>query len=311
MLDEVTLSHLLRKENSFIPNGITYTDLLCGFLEKHLMFPENVSILEIGPGLGDVALGIKNFMETSGRKYSYKAIDISEKILDNMKELDFDTMQSDCLNTRTDEKFDLIIVNEVVSDLPTLVDFNMKTEKGELVIDAKRMISKYGLDVPEYDFNFNYGAIKLIENFENLLHKGGSVFLSEQSSGDGRPRKIPVRGHDEYTIDFSHLEKVAKINGYATRRGDINQILGIDEQLPFVAGVLRPDIKELYNLDKNNRKMQELMTGIFNPDEFTSKLVDVGALNIYNIEKYGQFIRQEAKPIGILLNQFEFLLLRK
>lgn len=310
MLDEATLSHLLRECNSFIPERKSYAGALCSFLEKSGALPDGASVLEIGPGLGNIALGLKDFMGIKARKYSYKALDISERILENMESMGFDTMLSDCLDVRTDEKFDLIIINEVASDLPTLVDYNVISEE-EHAADAKRMIEQYGLDVPEYDFNFNYGAVRLIEILGSIVSPGGFVFLSEQGSGDGRPQKVPVIGHDEYTIDFSHLEKAARQNGFLVMRGEINHVLGIDEEKPFIAGLLRPDIKELYNLDRNDRNIRDIMSGIFTPDEFTSRLVDVGALNIYNIEKYGRFIRKEAKPIHELLKQFEFLLLRK
>lgn len=312
MLDEVTLSHLFRNMNSFTRNGLDYPTLLALFFEKHLMLPEDVSILEIGPGIGSIAAGMKYFMDKTGRRYKYKALDISEKMLKNISDMGFETVLADCLDMPlAEEKFDLVIANEVLSDLPTLVDFSMSEEDNETVLDAREMISKYNLDVPEYNFNFNYGAVKLVENLKDILQKGGVAFISEQSCGDGRPKKVSVVGHEEYTIDFGHLEKAAMQNGFLTKRGSINEILGADEEKLFVSGLLRPDIKELYNIEKSDKKIHELMAGIFTPDEFTSKIVETGLLNIFNIEKYGQFVRNSAEPVGKLLNQFEYLLLKK
>ena len=36
---------------------------------------------------------------------------------------------------------------------------------------------------------------------------------------DGNPRRITLKGHDEYTIKFSYLQKIAAHLGYKTIRG--------------------------------------------------------------------------------------------
>jgi len=313
MLDEVTLSHLFRERNSFTKEGLSYSELLCKFLDERSLLPEGVSVLEIGPGIGSVAMGVRSFMHSKGREYDYKALDISEKILHKMREMGFDTILADCLEMKgMEEQFDLVIVNEVISDLPTIVDFNMRTDRAdETAVDARRMIYQYGLDVPSYNFNFNHGAIKLLERVDGLLSERGAAFIAEQSSGKHHPVKVSISSHDEYTIDFGHLERAGRKMGFNVCRGKINDILGIDMERKFVSGLLRPDIKELYNLDRSNKKLQELMTGVFTPDEFIMKVVEAGALNIFNVQRYGGFIRNAAEPVDKLLDQFEFLLLRR
>ena len=44
-------------------------------------------------------------------------------------------------------------------------------------------------------------------------------------SAPGFPERIRLKGHDEYTVKFSHLEKIADSLGYGTRRGPIADYL--------------------------------------------------------------------------------------
>lgn len=309
MLDEATLSHLLRNNNSFTSGGKPYGRLLCEFLEKNGGITGNISILEIGPGIGDIAKNIRTFMKEKNHNYRYTALDISEDILRKMRSLDFNTINSDCLDFETDEKYDLIIANEVISDLLSVV--GLEDTEDEIARDSLRIINSYNLSLPDDKPNFNYGAIKLIENMRSLLNPGGFCFLSEHSSGGGNPERIPVKGHDEYTINFSHMIKVAKKLGFSIKKGSINDITGIEEDKKFVTGLLRPDMRELYRDEKDDPKIIEIMSGIFTPDEFIEKLVDAHILNVYNIAKYSEFLKNKAEPITKLINQFEYILIRK
>jgi len=42
------------------------------------------------------------------------------------------------------------------------------------------------------------------------------------------PEKITLKGHDEYTIKFSQLQKIAEIFNYKVRRGPIADFLPIE-----------------------------------------------------------------------------------
>jgi len=69
------------------------------------------------------------------------------------------------------------------------------------------------------------------------------VFLSEHScdavvpppfdefvalpGSDGYPRRVPLRGHDEYTIKFGHLEAAAQRLGYRVERFPLMDLLGL------------------------------------------------------------------------------------
>jgi len=310
MLDEVTISHLIRRKNSFTRTGMTYGQLLWRYLEEKSAMPRNGIVLEIGPGLGNIANEFKSHLTED---IKYIVMDISPKIIRNLHKHGFDSIIADCMAIPFKKgSFALVIMNEIISDLPTIVDFDMKTEdRNNIITDARRIVEEHKLRVPKDPFNLNYGALKLIEETFPLVKRGGKVFIAEQSCGDASPQKVPVRGHDEYTIDFNLLENLARDVGFSVERGDINQILGIDEERKFISGLLRPDIREIYNLESDNKKLYELMTGIFTPDEFTQGLVDADVFNVFDIEKYGKFVRDNAQTIGKLLRRFEFMLLTR
>jgi hypothetical protein len=77
----------------------------------------------------------------------------------------------------------------------------------------------------------------------------------------GQPERIPLKGHDEYTLKFSHLETVARAHHYRVRRGPFADFLEIawDERLrhimasPFLvdgdAEIVRHFVHDLYKYE--------------------------------------------------------------
>ena len=44
-------------------------------------------------------------------------------------------------------------------------------------------------------------------------------------TGPGNPERIPLMGHDEYTIKFSYLSKIAEHYGYRVHRGQYKDFI--------------------------------------------------------------------------------------
>jgi hypothetical protein len=91
-------------------------------------------------------------------------------------------------------------------------------------------------------FNFNIGAVQAAEKL--CLAGVNYIYMSEHSCeavapvdlhvkidihSNGYPRKIALKGHDEYTIKFSHLEKVAAYFNYRIIRGSYSDFLKIND----------------------------------------------------------------------------------
>ncbi|MEN6376149.1 MAG: class I SAM-dependent methyltransferase [Smithella sp.] len=220
----------LQSNNSF---GV----LLYQFLEK--LFPLNQvsNVLEIGGGLGNL---MHDFLML---KPQIKAtmIDISPHLLAKQKELlhryavDFREMDILQIDVGELSQFDLVIMNENLGDLPTLVADSAHKSLPEDGISsfhrAGYFIDKYQLPVAQNE-NINIGAWEILEKL--CLAGIKYIYLSEHSceaaapdhlksylrfTALGNPKKIALKGHDEYTIKFSCLQKIAQKFDYNVVRG--------------------------------------------------------------------------------------------
>ena len=105
---------------------------------------------------------------------------------------------------------------------------------------ASYFSTKYNLTFAKEE-NINIGAMVLLENICQAGVK--YIYLSEHScesrvperlkpyiniESAGIPEKIPLKGHDEYTIKFSYLQKIAEMFHYKVRRGPIADFLPLD-----------------------------------------------------------------------------------
>jgi hypothetical protein len=131
---------------------------------------------------------------------------------------------------------DLLIVNEMIGDLPVWTDL----DPGHLPRETSDLVDRYRLVIPDRgNFHFNIGAIRLVEA---ICRKGIPAFLSEHSSDPiiprdmpflekdldtgGWPREIRLTAHSEYTIRFSHLEQVARAYGRKVDTGCLLEFIG-------------------------------------------------------------------------------------
>lgn len=220
----------LQSNNSF---GV----LLYRFLEK--LFPLNKvsKILEIGGGLGNL---MHDFLMLNPQ-IKATMIDISPHLLAKQKELlhryavDFREMDILQIDTGELSSFDLVIMNENLGDLPTLVaDTVNKSLPADDISSFHRagyFIDRYQLPVAPKE-NINIGALEILEKF--CLAGIKYIYLSEHSceavvpdhlksylrfTASGNPEKIALKGHDEYTIKFSCLQKIAQKFDYNVVRG--------------------------------------------------------------------------------------------
>ena len=130
---------------------------------------------------------------------------------------------------------DLIIANEVIGDLDTMINIDPNDPPQE----ARSLIETYALEIPEIGpFNINAGALRLIEA---MCQNGIPAIITEHSCDpiipedmqyltaglemDSYPRRIPLYNHCEYTIRFSHLVKVAQALGQQTRTGSLIDLI--------------------------------------------------------------------------------------
>ena len=250
---EMTVCNALYPETSpcrkALKSNSSFGVLLYHFLES--IFPLNNihNILEIGGGLGNL---MYDFLSVNPQPKA-TMIDISPNLLVKQKELlqkfavtflEMDILQIDVAALSA---FDLVIMNENMGDLPVLTaNPATKATSPEALSCLERanyFIEKYQLSLAENE-NINIGAMDILEKL--CLAQIKYIYLGEHSceaispgylkpylhfESSGNPEKISLTGHDEYTIKFSCLQRIAKKFNYKAVRG------------PF-ADFLHPDIND-------------------------------------------------------------------
>jgi hypothetical protein len=205
------------------------------------------NILEIGGGLGYLMRDLLSLNPS----LSATMLDISPYLLQKQKEIlvgfHVHFCQKDILKITTDDLtcFDLAIMNENLGDLPTLIarsDKNISTDEESTHLQERVSYfqEKYALSFSP-DENINIGAMEVLDKL--CLTPIKYIYLSEHSceasipvhlkpylnfASSNNPEKITLQGHDEYTIKFSHLQKIAEFCNYAVVRGQFADFLPLD-----------------------------------------------------------------------------------
>jgi hypothetical protein len=225
-----SLRQVLRRDESF-------GHLLYDYLSLHLPMEKVERVIEIGGGYGYL---MKDFLDRNGAIQPCM-LDISPFLLDKQRETleghEACYCEADFLDTEPEslEGFDLALLNENLGDFPTLLNMSLEGFAAGDVLPRKALalIAYYGLEVPGAErFPFNLGAIEALEKL--CVACIPSIYIGEHSceavvpaelkgclhiESAGSPERISLMGHDEYTIKFSHLERVGRAFGYTVTRG--------------------------------------------------------------------------------------------
>jgi len=245
---ELTVSNCLYPDRSpcrsVLVQKASYGRHLYEFFKENLDLEQIHAILEIGGGYGYLMHDIL----TINPNFRVTMTDLSPFLLGeqkkNLAKFPLHFIQSDVndLPETVIRDHDLVILNENVGDFPTAVNIPTALLRHDSVTQGDSALSKirslfetYAFPIPEGDtFNFNLGAVEATEKF--CRARVPYIFISEHScearvpdayqgmifvSVSGNPERIPLKGHDEYTIRFSHLEIVAGQLGYHIRRGPL------------------------------------------------------------------------------------------
>jgi hypothetical protein len=224
-----------------LKHNASYGHLLYDYLTRFMPLEKITSVLEIGGGYGYL---MKDFlMRDSGLNPSM--LDISPVLLQKQQETlaghDVSYVLEDALETDPTifGRHELAILNENLGDFPTLIDIDPvileeapSSAGAAMRTKVRRFFTAYGLEKPREEFNLNIGAMEMVER---LCSSGiPYIFIGEHSCearvppmlepyitirSEGNPRRIPLKGHDEYTIKFSYLQRIAGYHGYNTVRG--------------------------------------------------------------------------------------------
>jgi hypothetical protein len=250
---ELTVCNSLEPVNSpcrkILSSPYSFGQHLYSFLKEIIPFNNIRSILEIGGGMGYL---MRDFLTLNPRLRA-RMIDISPYLLAKQKEtllsFDVDFELDDILAVQLEalSGFDLAILNENIGDLPALA---IQQEKGnDPYQDTSRVLDKLEYFNNKYNLplglneneNINIGAIEIVEKLclagikyiylsehscEAVVPEEMKHFLSFETAGV--PEMISLKGHKEFTIKFSYLQKIAEMLNYEIRRGAFADFLPLN-----------------------------------------------------------------------------------
>ncbi len=242
---ELTVSNSLYPENTpirkVLKKNASYGDLLFHFLCASVPLSQMKNVLEVGGGYGYL---MKDLLKNNpGIRPTM--LDISPALLKKQEETlaghDVVYHLNDALEMEPAffAPFEFVIFNENLGDFPVLaevdpaiLDVDRAVGPDKTVALVRDFFDVYGLDRPSTAFNLNIGAMRMLEK---VCGAGVSnIFIGEHScewrmppdikpyfaaSATGDPRRIRLKGHDEYTIKFSCLEAIARHHGFQVKRG--------------------------------------------------------------------------------------------
>jgi len=241
---ELTVCNSLEPVNSpcskILASPNSFGQHLYNFLNRIIPLDDIRSILEIGSGMGYL---MRDFLTLNPRLRA-KMIDISPYLLAKQKEtlqpfeVDFELADILAVPSEALSGFDLAILNENMGDLPTLVNEQGNKNNSDQNVACflerlKHFNKKYNLPLGlNENENINIGAIEIVEGLclagikyiylsehscEAVVPEPMKRYVSLQSSGI--PEMISLKGHNEFTVKFSYLQKIAEMLNYKTRRG--------------------------------------------------------------------------------------------
>ncbi len=238
---------VLRK---IIRRNASYGEHLYDYLRDFIPIDRVRSVMEIGGGYGYL---MKDFL-TRNDALKATMLDISPFLLEKQKEtlagFNVEFIAGDFLawEPKSSAGYDLVIMNENLGDFPTCVNvewealFSNNGEPDPELQKVHKFFSAYKLQCPESSvFTFNVGAAEAIEKL--CRARIPYIFISEHSceapapsrysqmlamQPTNMPERIPLKGHDEYTIRFSYLQDIARGLGYISHRGSFADFIRFD-----------------------------------------------------------------------------------
>jgi protein-L-isoaspartate O-methyltransferase len=258
-LIEPTINHALRFPSEAL-GGLDYGARFCASALKPEVLPllgrtNRFAILEVGGGTGSFA---RSFMEQARKlktpagqpvEINYQIMDLSPSLIQSQQRKLADVVpavthfQQDATNFNLpNQKFELIIANEVIADFP-VAWVKRKRDNGA---DSRQHWEGEGADdLERYDldeltnaeaFLVNAGVFRFIERAWQHLTPGGVVIMSEYGSVDRFPAQSYHLNHEEFSIHFGHLQSCARKVGFECRLLTLKDFLGLDDQVLMLDG---------------------------------------------------------------------------
>jgi len=300
---ETTLAHLFRRPHPSL-DGRRYGEALLDGLEKHglVLGEEPLRIVELGGGLGEMAVAIAESLKARGFSFDYQILELSPALAARQRErtngLGIRVTETDALSAKLENgSVDLFIANEMIGDLPVL-PFSK----------SKALAERFSLDVegaaPETPINS--GVFELVERIAGWLAPNGMAVLSEFGERLQFARLSTHLDHPEHSIHFGHLESVAKHVDLESEFVFLMDLIAMRRDLTGLA-TTRSQFRALSGLlGKRGVTLEKIG---YTAELFAAVTESVGAVG----EAFGdlRFDKIEDRLMGLVPHEFKALILRR
>lgn len=313
---ETTLNHLFRFPHVAL-QGRTYPgQMLAKLVERGLVGPGPVRVLEVGGGTGSFAAGFLSALREEHPELeeglSYTLVELSPALAANQRALleplgvrvvsgDIETLEL------PPGSVDLFIANEMIGDLRTALveadDLESDEPTGSSPAEALACIRRHDLpvaDAPD-SFYINLGALLLVERLPELLAPGGAAVLTEFGEEHRYPVESKHLDHAEFSIHFGHLRHVARSVGLRAEMEFLIDFLDVERSLQTLATTrpLQRNLRALlaeYGVDMDKR--------VYTRADLQALCTD--KVNLDHVESL-QFDRIEDRVCGLVPHHFKIL----
>jgi SAM-dependent methyltransferase len=247
---ETTFAHAFARPHPAL-EGEPYGARLYDRLVRRGLLPEGATVLEVGPGTGQVARDLLDADQAADRPRirRYIRLDRSPVLLAAQNELvpESEGIHGDATSPPLpDASVDLLLSNEVLADLPA-VPWTPHADGpvGERVV-------RYGLSVLPGPGPYNLGAWQLVEAGSRLLKPGGAMVLTEFGAVDEVPTETRQLNHPEVSIHFRHLALVAAGCGLHAQLEPVADLLDVQPHTAWLSRASWEGIRALFRAEQRH-----------------------------------------------------------
>ncbi len=301
---EVTVSHAYHSPHSIL-GGKSYGEAFLDKIMEDRPLRPGSRFLEIGCGTGLFALNLlERLSKMAPHLYEtiqYTMFDLSPALSESQRKIcqkHLDKIHFISGNIEDpamlqDQKFDIIISNEVIADLSVDLAKKENLKRGDASSLAEKMIQKLHLNIEPAPplFLINTGSIQFLERIKTLLLSGGRAYLTEYGEKNRFPIEVKLGGHNEYSIHFGHLEQVANELGLNPHLESMANFLQFQQDTPvlckdqyhLISGILLPFLgREMLNVKIHSLELLKAETG--------DLIHQLSNLQLYTLEEKKDFI---------------------
>jgi SAM-dependent methyltransferase len=246
---EPTVNHCYRFPHEAL-GGLDYGSRFClSTLTPKVVPALNISrqleVLEVGGGTGSFARAFITQAATKAN-VNYHILDLSPALMKHQRKILAELLpesshfhQDATRFDLPDQRFDLIVSNEVIADFPVASVQRAEAGSGKKWTgEGAEYVEKYHLpddDAPD-SFLVNAGVFRFLERAWKHLKPGGSLVVSEYGGEQQYPIRSVHLNHDEYSIHFGHVAAAAAKIGFQCRLLTLKEFLDFDDTVSALDG---------------------------------------------------------------------------